>query len=185
MENEFEKAEKELKDEQPTPEEEPTPQDNSTEIDVDTISEKTYLTLPKAEGINEETPKMEIVKFLREPGRYQKPKDPTEDKFWTGLVKKGKDGAPDENQDEANLYVNIEGKEHVVQLKSWELFFKVYDLVKYCKNTKQMFKGQIISLKRVNSGRKNANQNWELIVHSLKLKVIGVSKIESKVVPFE
>jgi len=185
MENEFEKAEQEVQDEETLEQTEQTKSKEVTEIDVDSISEKTYLALPKADNVGKETPKMEIVKFLREPGRLQKSKDPTGDTFWTGLVKKGKDGLPDENQDEANLYVNIDSKEHVVQLKSWELFFKVYDFVKYCKNTKQMFKGQVISLKRINTGRKNANQNWELIIHSLKIKVVGVSRTESKVVPMD
>lgn len=151
------------------------------EIDVDTISDKKYIEIPKKTEIGKETPVMEITRFMRETGRWQKPKDPQDDIFWTGLVKKGKNGQADEEQDEANLYGLVDGEENCLQLKSWEMFFKVYDFVKYCKQQKIMFKGQKIKFKRVNEGQKNSNRNWELHVTSLGIKFVGISKTQTEV----
>lgn len=182
MVNEFEKAENELKNVEQKEEPKQETKSERQEIDVDTISEANYINLPNSEQVGEETPKLQIKSFFRQAGRWQKPKDPTEDQFWTGLVLKGKNGEPDQTQDEANLEVVVDGKDAIVQLKSWELFYKVLDLVKYCKTQKIMFKEQVISFKRIATGKKTANQNWELIVHSLGIKIVGVSKTESKVV---
>jgi hypothetical protein len=144
------------------------------EISEDTVSETNWIKLPALEEVGKTTGQLKILSFYEQPGKEMVNKE-TKETFWSGLSsKKG------ERYGEYVLEVLQNGNVSNLRLSNWECFYKTMELVRYCKRNNLTLKNQVIEFVRVAGGAKTAGRNWELIVHSLKIKFSGLENELSK-----
>jgi len=144
------------------------------QIDETTVSDTSWVKFPSAEHVGESTPELQISEYYQEgpckENNFLKAKNKnTGEEFYLGLDRKNE-------TDEGDQFViegTVEGTKSTMRLNSWEQVFKMSKLVRYCKEMNFTLANQIISFKRVKFGQKNAGKNWELLVPSLKIKIVG------------
>lgn len=183
-ENVFDKAAKEAEEQKEISNEVPTETEDSTpkpaassteeEIDVDNIDVTDWIVVPKE--IGEKTPIIKVEKFSKKPGRLLKVKSGKRagETFWSGLQRKDKATGQTENCEEYNIRgTDSDGMDVSLKIGSWEMLGKVMSVIRYCKRTNVLFKGQKIQFERVAKGADTAGENWVLHIPSLKLSVVG------------
>lgn len=144
-------------------------------INETTISEFNWVNFPKAEAIDESTDEIKISDYFSEgpceENNFLIAKTrATGEEFYLGIDKKTETNKGDQFVIDGS--VGDQGNSRL-RLNSWEQVYKMSRLVKYCKEMNFTIVGQVVTFKRVNSGRSNAGKNWELILPNLKKKITG------------
>lgn len=138
-------------------------------IDEAHIESINWINLPKKAEVGKVTDEIKILPngYYTQKGKHFTNKK-TGKEFYSGLL--------DKDKSEVGEYI-IEGmvgdELSRVRIPNWELVYKMSALVRYCRDNNFTIANQIISFKRVNGGTENAGENWEILIPSLKKKVVG------------